>query len=64
VALEFVQQQSIANKRLLEERDPKVRAKNLDVLHATADDPKRAREYLLRSSMIAMQRRADSITLP
>jgi 3-(3-hydroxy-phenyl)propionate hydroxylase len=64
VALEFVQQQSIANKRLLEERDSKVREKNLDALRATADDPKRAREYLLRSSMIAMQRRADSITLP
>jgi 3-(3-hydroxy-phenyl)propionate hydroxylase len=64
VALEFVQSQSIANKRLLEERDPAVRAKNLDQLRATAEDPKRAREYLLRSSMIAMQRRADSIALP
>jgi 3-(3-hydroxy-phenyl)propionate hydroxylase len=64
VALEFVQQQSIANKRLLEERDPKVRAKNLDALRATAEDPTRAREYLLRSSMIAMQRRAESIALP
>ena len=64
VALEFVQQQSIANKRLLEERDSQVRAKNLDALRATADDPKRAREYLLRSSMITMQRRADSIVLP
>jgi 3-(3-hydroxy-phenyl)propionate hydroxylase len=64
VALEFVQSQSIANKKLLEERDPQVRAKNLDQLRATAEDPKRAREYLLRSSMIAMQRRAESIALP
>jgi 3-(3-hydroxy-phenyl)propionate hydroxylase len=64
VAMEFVQSQSIANKRLLEERDPKVRAKNLDALRATAEDPKRAREYLLRTSMIAMQHRAESIALP
>lgn len=64
VALEFVQLQSIENKRRLEARDPKMRAKNLAELRETAADPKRAREFLLRSSMIAMQRRADSIALP
>jgi 3-(3-hydroxy-phenyl)propionate hydroxylase len=64
VSLEFVQAQSIANKQLLEARDPKVRAKNLAALRETAADPAKAREYLLRSSMIAMQRRADLITLP
>ena len=63
VALEFVQSQSIANKRLLEERDAKIRAQNLAALRETAADPKRARDFLLRSSMIAMQRRAASITL-
>ena len=64
VALEFVQLQSIENKRRLEARNPKARAKNLAELRETAADPKRAREFLLRSSMIAMQRRADSIALP
>jgi hypothetical protein len=38
--------------------------KNLAALRDTAADPVKAREYLLRSSMIAMQRRADSIALP
>ncbi len=63
VAVEFVQQQTIANKRQLEARDPEQRRRNLDELRATAADPVRARAYLLRSSMIAIQRRAASITL-
>jgi 3-(3-hydroxy-phenyl)propionate hydroxylase len=64
VSLEFVQAQSIANKQLLEARDPQVRTRNLAALRETAADPHKAREYLLRSSMIAMQRRAESIALP
>jgi 3-(3-hydroxy-phenyl)propionate hydroxylase len=63
VALEFVQQQTIANKRLLEERDPELRRRKLDELSATASDPSRARNFLLRAAMIAMQRRAAAITL-
>ncbi len=63
VALEFVQAQSIENKRRLEAREPEVRAKNLAELRATAADPARARQFLLKSSMIAMQRRADAIGL-
>ena len=39
VACEFVQQQSIANKKRLEERDPDTRQRNLDELRATAADP-------------------------
>jgi 3-(3-hydroxy-phenyl)propionate hydroxylase len=61
VAIEFVQEQSIANKKRLEERDPEVRRKNLDDLRATAADPARARQFLLRTSMIASQRRADAL---
>jgi 3-(3-hydroxy-phenyl)propionate hydroxylase len=63
VALEFVQSQSIENKRRLEARDPAVRARNFAELRATAADPRQAREFLLRSSMIAMQRRAAEIGL-
>ena len=59
--IEFVQAQSIRNKELLQERDPAVRAQRLDELRRTAADPKRAREYLLRSSMIASVRRAAEI---
>ncbi len=62
VSIEFVQAQSIANKKQLEARDPEQRKKNFEELSRTAADPARAREFLLRSSMISMQRRAASIT--
>ncbi len=60
--VEFVQAQSISNKRLLEERDPAVRAQHFDELRRTAADPARARDFLLRSSMIWSIGRAASVT--
>jgi 3-(3-hydroxy-phenyl)propionate hydroxylase len=63
VAIEFVQEQSIANKKRLEESDPDVRKRNLDELRAMAADPARARQFLLRTAMIASQRRADALEL-
>ena len=63
VATEFVQQQSIENKKRLEARDPETRKRNLDELFAIAADPVRARQFLLRTSMIASQRRIASMTL-
>ena len=63
VAIEFVQEQSIANKKRLEAAEPEQRRRNLDELRATAADPGRARAFLLRTSMIASQRRVDSIAL-
>ncbi len=59
--IEFVQAQSIRNKELLQERDPAVRAQRLDELRRTGADRKLAREFLLRSSMIASVRRAAEI---
>jgi len=63
VSSEFVQQQSIANKKRLEERDPDKRNKNLDELGQIASDPVRARNFLLGSAMLASQRRAAALTL-
>ncbi len=63
VAVEFVQEQSIANKKRLEESDPDSRQKNLDELSRIAADPERARQFLLRTAMIASQRRAEAMTL-
>jgi len=63
VAIEFVQEQSIANKKRLEAHDPTARARNLDELRESAADPERARQFLLRTSMIASQRRAEAMTL-
>ena len=63
VAIEFVQEQSIANKKRLEESDPAARRKNLDELGRIADDPERSRQFLLRTAMIASQRRAEAMRL-
>jgi hypothetical protein len=41
-----------------------VRRRNLDELRASAADPERARQFLLRTSMIASQRRAEAMALP
>lgn len=62
VSIEFVQEQTIANKKRLETRDPEQRRRNLEELSQTAADPKRARDFLQRASMITMQRRAESIS--
>jgi 3-(3-hydroxy-phenyl)propionate hydroxylase len=59
--VEQVQAMSIRNKRLLEERDPKVQRERLTELVATAADAERARKYLLESSMIAGLRRANEV---
>ena len=50
--IEFVQQQTIANKRRMEEKDPVARARNFDELAATAADPAAHRAYLLRASLL------------
>ena len=63
VMSEFVQQQTIANKQRLEASDAETRTRNLAELTRIADDPARARQFLLRSSMIESQRRADALTL-
>jgi 3-(3-hydroxy-phenyl)propionate hydroxylase len=63
VSIEFVQEQSIANKKRLEAKDPEQRKKNFEELSAIAADKDRSHAFMLRQSMIAMQRRADSIRL-
>jgi 3-(3-hydroxy-phenyl)propionate hydroxylase len=63
VAIEFVQEQSIANKKRLEESDPTTRQRNLDELSRIAENPDRARQFLLRTAMIASQQRASAMTL-
>jgi 3-(3-hydroxy-phenyl)propionate hydroxylase len=60
-AIEYVQAQSIANKRTLEERDPEKRRENLDNLRRMAGDPKQHHEFVRRASLIAMLERAEAI---
>jgi 3-(3-hydroxy-phenyl)propionate hydroxylase len=61
VALAHTQAQTMRNKRLLAEKDPAVRRKNHDELRRTANDPKLARAFLLRSSLIESLREAERI---
>jgi 3-(3-hydroxy-phenyl)propionate hydroxylase len=61
IALQHTQAQTIRNKRLLAEKDPAVRKRNHDELRRTAEDPKLARAFLLRSSLIESLREAERI---
>ena len=63
VAVEFVQEQSIANKKRLEAHEPEARRRNLGELREIAADPARARQFLLRTSMLTSQKRAAAMTL-
>jgi len=56
--VEQVQAMSIRNKRLLEERDPRVQRERMLELVAIADDPQRARQHLLDTTMISGLRRS------
>jgi 2-polyprenyl-6-methoxyphenol hydroxylase-like FAD-dependent oxidoreductase len=55
--IEYVQQQTIANKKRLEEKDLAIRAKNNEALRGTAADPVAHRAYLLRASLIESVRK-------
>jgi len=61
VALQHTQAETIRNKRLLAEKDPAVRKKNHEQLRRTAEDPKLARAFLLRTSLIESLREAEQI---
>ncbi|WP_337926568.1 FAD-dependent oxidoreductase [Agrobacterium vitis] len=63
ITTKFVQEQSIQNKKRLEAKDADVRQRNLDELRSIAADAKLAKEFLMRTSMIAAQRAANALTL-
>jgi 3-(3-hydroxy-phenyl)propionate hydroxylase len=60
--VEYVQQQTIANKKRLEEKDPAVRAENNAFLRATAADRGKHRAYLLRASLIESVRGRQDVS--
>jgi 3-(3-hydroxy-phenyl)propionate hydroxylase len=59
--VEFVQEQTITNKKRMEEKDPALRRVALERLRATAEDPALAKQFLLRTSLINSVRKAASI---
>ena len=50
--IEYVQQQTIANKRRLEERDPATRERHFDELRRAADHPAKHKAFLMRASLL------------
>ena len=61
VALQHTQAETIRNKRVLAEKDPAVRKQNHNRLRQTSEDPKLARAFLLRTSLIESLREAERI---
>jgi len=60
--IEYVQQQTIANKKRLEEKDAQSRAANFEFLRKTAADPAAHRAFLLRTSLLESVRKQAPIT--
>ena len=58
--IEYVQQQTIANKKRLEEKDPAKREANFEQLRRNAADPVAHRAFLMRTSLLESVRRKDS----
>jgi 3-(3-hydroxy-phenyl)propionate hydroxylase len=50
--IEYVQEQTIANKKRLEESDPQAREQRFDELRRMADDPAKHRAFLMRASLM------------
>jgi 3-(3-hydroxy-phenyl)propionate hydroxylase len=61
IAVEYVDKITIQNKKNLEIKDPVERAQYRAHMEETAHDPEKARQFLLRTSMIASLQRAAQI---
>jgi 3-(3-hydroxy-phenyl)propionate hydroxylase len=61
ICVKFVQEQTIANKKLIEEHDPERHRAHMEDYKRRAADPELARPYLLRTSMITGLREAEAI---
>jgi 3-(3-hydroxy-phenyl)propionate hydroxylase len=59
--VEYVQESSIRNKRTLEEADDGIRRQRLNEMRIASETPSLAKEVVMKSSMIASMRRANSI---
>ena len=56
--IEYVQEQTVANKRRLEEKEPARREMRFDELRRMADDPAKHKAFLMRASLLESARRA------
>lgn len=63
INIKAVQAMSIRNKKLLEERDPKIRSSRLNELREIASNPEKSKAHLMNTSMINSVREAAAVPL-
>jgi 3-(3-hydroxy-phenyl)propionate hydroxylase len=61
ICTEFVQAQTIRNKKAMEDRSPDAQARHQAELSAIAADPDRRRDYLLTQSMYRSREREEAV---
>ena len=59
--IEYVQQQTIANKKRLEEKDPATREANFETLRKTSKNPAAHRAFLMRTSLLESVRKQTDL---
>jgi len=58
--IEFVQQQTVANKKRMEEKDPDARQKDFDQLRRTMNDPAAHRAHVRKASLIESVKKREA----
>jgi 3-(3-hydroxy-phenyl)propionate hydroxylase len=59
--IEYVQQQTVANKKRLEEKDPATREANFEILQKASKDPASHRAFLMRTSLLESVRKQPTL---
>lgn len=60
-AVDYVQEQTIRNKKLLDERDPVIRQRNFDALRRIAEDPVQAADMMYRAALFPSLAAANAV---
>ncbi len=60
--MDGVQATSIANKKLMEAKDPELRRKQLEEVRKTAENPVQSREYCLNAGLFTSLEKANAVT--
>ena len=60
--MDGVQATSIANKKLMDSKDPAMRQEQLDAVRASSEDPVKARTYCLNASLFKSLGQANAVT--
>ena len=61
IAVEYVQAHTIRNKKIMEEKDPKVRKQRQDEIKAVVDDQEKSLELMMQVSMINSINKSNAI---